>query len=98
MADKYMQLVLTRSVQQAQDKYFREHQTVENAPDTNALTSDEVGFIASRDSFYMATVNETGWPYVRHRGGPPGFLKVLGPNLIGFADLRAGQHRQSRYY
>jgi uncharacterized protein len=44
--------------------------------------------IASRDSFYMATVSETGWPYVQHRGGPLGFLKVLGPNLIGFADFK----------
>jgi uncharacterized protein len=61
---------------------------VENAPETDALTSDEVGFIASRDSFYMATVSETGWPYVQHRGGLPGFLKVLRPNLIGFADFK----------
>jgi predicted pyridoxine 5'-phosphate oxidase superfamily flavin-nucleotide-binding protein len=88
MADKYMQLVLTPSVQQAQDKYFGKHQTVENAPETDALTSDEVGFIGSRDSFYMATVSETGWPYVQHRGGPSGFLKILGPNLIGFADFK----------
>jgi predicted pyridoxine 5'-phosphate oxidase superfamily flavin-nucleotide-binding protein len=88
MADKYMQLVLTPSVQQAQDKYFGKHQVVENAPETDALTSDEISFIFSRDSFYMATVNETGWPYVQHRGGPPGFVKVLGPNLIGFADFK----------
>src|SRR5208337_4624064 len=88
MADKYIQLVLTPSAQQAQDKYFGKHQTVENAPETDALTSDEVGFIGSRDSFYMATVSETGWPYVQHRGGPPGFLKILGPNFIGFADFK----------
>ena len=88
MADKYMQLVLTPSVQQAQDKYFGKHQVVENAPETDALRPDETGFIASRDSFYMATVSETGWPYVQHRGGPPGFVKVLGPNLIGFADFK----------
>jgi predicted pyridoxine 5'-phosphate oxidase superfamily flavin-nucleotide-binding protein len=88
MADKYMQLVLTPSVQQAQDKYFGKHQVVENAPETDALRPDETGFIATRDSFYMATVSETGWPYVQHRGGPPGFVKVLGPNLIGFADFK----------
>ena len=91
MADKYMQLVLTPSVQQAQDKYFGKHQVVENAPETDALRPDETGFIASRDSFYMATVSETGWPYVQHRGGPPGFVKVLGPDLIGFADFKGNR-------
>ena len=52
MADKYMQLVLTPAVQRAQDKYFGRHQVVENAPETDALTLDEVGFIVSRDSFF----------------------------------------------
>ena len=88
MAKKYMQLVLTPAVQRAQDKYFGKHKAVENAAETDALTPDEAGFIASRDSFYMATVNETGWPYVQHRGGPSGFVKVLGPGLIGFADFK----------
>jgi predicted pyridoxine 5'-phosphate oxidase superfamily flavin-nucleotide-binding protein len=91
MADKYMQLVLTPAVQQAQEKYFGKHQVVESSPETVALTLDEAGFIALRDSFYMATVSETGWPYVQHRGGPPGFVKVLGPNLIGFADFKGNR-------
>jgi len=91
MADKFMQLAFTPAVQQAQDKYFRRHQVVKDAPATDALTSDEAGFIASRDSFYMATVSETGWPYVQHRGGPLGFVKVLGPNLIGFADFKGNR-------
>jgi predicted pyridoxine 5'-phosphate oxidase superfamily flavin-nucleotide-binding protein len=55
------------------------------------MTSSEAYFIASRDSFYMATVSETGWPYLQHRGGPPGFVKVLGPNLIGFADFKGNR-------
>jgi hypothetical protein len=91
MADKYMQLVLTPAVQQAQDKYFGKHGAVKDAPETDPLTADEAGFIASRDSFYMATVSETGWPYVQHRGGPAGFVKVLGPNLIGFADFKGNR-------
>jgi predicted pyridoxine 5'-phosphate oxidase superfamily flavin-nucleotide-binding protein len=91
MANKYMQLMLTPAVQQAEEKYFGKHQVVESAPETNALTPDEAGFIDSRDSFYMATVSETGWPYVQHRGGPPGFVKVLGPNLIGFADFKGNR-------
>jgi uncharacterized protein len=91
MADKFMQLVLTPAVQQAQDRYFGKHQVVNDAPATDALTPDEAGFIVSRDSFYMATVNETGWPYVQHRGGPLGFVKVLGPNLIGFVDFKGNR-------
>jgi predicted pyridoxine 5'-phosphate oxidase superfamily flavin-nucleotide-binding protein len=91
MAERYMQLVLTPAVQQAQDKYFGKHQVVEHAPATDVLTPDEAEFIASRDSFYMGTVSETGWPYVQHRGGPPGFVKVLGPNLIGFADFKGNR-------
>jgi predicted pyridoxine 5'-phosphate oxidase superfamily flavin-nucleotide-binding protein len=55
------------------------------------LTPSEAAFIAERDSFYMATVSETGWPYVQHRGGPAGFLKVLDPQTLGFADFRGNR-------
>lgn len=91
MADKYMQMALTPAVQRAQEKYFGRHQVVEDAPETNPLTPEEADFIATRDSFYMATVTETGWPYLQHRGGPAGFVKVLGPNLIGFADFKGNR-------
>lgn len=60
--------------------------------DDGRIGPDEAGFVAARDSFYMASVSETGWPYVQHRGGPPGFLRVLSPTRIGFADL--GGNRQ----
>jgi len=48
-------------------------------------------FIAARDSFYMATVSESGWPYVQHRGGPPGFLRVLDEKTLAFADFRGNR-------
>lgn len=48
---------------------------------------DEREFLSARDSFYMATVSETGWPYVQHRGGPEGFVKVLSNKEFGFADF-----------
>ena len=51
---------------------------------------NEAAFIAERDSFYMATVSETGWPYVQHRGGPPGFLKVS-TKTLAFADYRGNR-------
>ena len=91
MAAKFMQIVLTPAVQQAQDKYFGKHQVLENAPEIDPLTPSETYFITSRDSFYIGSVSETGWPYVQHRGGPPGFVKVLGPNLIGFADFKGNR-------
>ena len=55
------------------------------------LSSAEADFIGARDSFYMASVGETGWPYVQHRGGPPGFVRVLDPLTIGFADFRGNR-------
>lgn len=91
MADKYMQLVLTPAVQQAQDKYFGRHQVVADAAERNPLTAEEADFIAARDSFYMATVSETGWPYVQHRGGPKGFVRLLSPTLLGFADFKGNR-------
>lgn len=47
---------------------------------------DHRAFIAMRDSFYLGTVNEQGWPHVQHRGGPGGFLRVLNDTQFGFAD------------
>ena len=47
----------------------------------------EAGFIAARDSFYLATTSETGWPYLQHRGGPPGFLRLLDDRTLGVADF-----------
>lgn len=55
------------------------------------LGEAEARFIAARDSFYMATVSETGWPYVQHRGGPIGFVRVLDGSTIGFADFRGNR-------
>ncbi len=86
-----MQTVLTPTVRKAQEHYFGKSQHVEGAPERDALTGDETVFIESRDSFYMATVTENGWPYVQHRGGPPGFLRVVGPNALAFADYRGNR-------
>ncbi len=55
------------------------------------LTETEASFIGARTSFYMATVGETGWPYIQHRGGPTGFMRVLDENTIGFADFRGNR-------
>jgi uncharacterized protein len=55
------------------------------------LTDTEAQLIVQRDSFYIATVSESGWPYVQHRGGPPGILKVLDDKTLGFADFRGNR-------
>jgi predicted pyridoxine 5'-phosphate oxidase superfamily flavin-nucleotide-binding protein len=55
------------------------------------FTEAEADFIAQRDNFYMASVSETGWPYIQHRGGAPGFLRVLDEKTLGFADYRGNR-------
>ena len=55
------------------------------------FTEGEKAFIAERDSFYMASVSETGWPYIQHRGGPAGFLKVVDDRTLAFADYRGNR-------
>jgi len=54
---------------------------------SDRFTENEVAFISERDSFYIATVSETGWPYVQHRGGPRGFLKVVDDQTLAFGDF-----------
>lgn len=55
------------------------------------LGPNEAEHIAGADSFYLATVSETGWPYVQHRGGPRGFLKVVSPTRLAFPDFRGNR-------
>lgn len=57
----------------------------------NRIGPAEEAFIAARDSFYVASVGETGWPYIQHRGGPPGFLRVLDERTLGIADFRGNR-------
>ena len=53
----------------------------------NRFTEREAAFIAGRDSFYMASISKSGWPYIQHRGGPKGFLRLLDEQTLGFADF-----------
>src|SRR5262249_9319495 len=57
----------------------------------SCLTAAELGFIAARDSFYMATVSENGWPYVQHRGGPAGFVRAIDDKTLVFANFRGNR-------
>lgn len=87
MAGRYLETFFTPPVLAAQTHYHGRSQIVPPQPGRDALGADETRFIACRDSFYMATVAGDGWPYLQHRGGPAGFLKVLDPRTLGFADL-----------
>ena len=91
MAAKFQQLAQTDAVHRAQEQYYGKAQASRPAPERDLLTEDEISFIQARDSFYMATVSETGWPYIQHRGGPVGFLRVLGPSSLAFADYKGNR-------
>jgi predicted pyridoxine 5'-phosphate oxidase superfamily flavin-nucleotide-binding protein len=67
--------------------------TARGSCSSDGIGPDEAEFIAARDSFYLATVGENGWPYVQYRGGPKGFLRMLDASTLGFADFRGnGQY------
>ena len=91
MAHQFAELMFTENVKAAQEQYgsrARLERFTAMAGPNDELTDREAAFIAERDTFYMATINEDGWPYVQHRGGPPGFLRVLGPKSLAYADFR----------
>ena len=58
---------------------------------SDRFTEAEIAFIAGRDSLFMATVSESGWPYVQHRGGPPGFIRILDDRTLAIADFRGNR-------
>jgi predicted pyridoxine 5'-phosphate oxidase superfamily flavin-nucleotide-binding protein len=94
MTSRYLQTVFTPDVKNAQTDNgsraaYQRHDDGATEPD--ALGENEAAFIAARDSFYLASVGATGWPYVQHRGGPKGFVKILGARTIGLADYRGNR-------
>jgi hypothetical protein len=90
MASTFMKIAFTETVKSVQTQMGSRdiYQLHEQEPLQEAmLGASERGFIEARDSFYLGTASETGWPYVQHRGGPVGFLKVLDERTIGYADF-----------
>ena len=89
MAHKFAQIAFTpvvRAIQVEEGSRTAYARMDEGESYNHQLSGREAIFIAARDSMYMASVGETGWPYVQHRGGPAGFIKVLDERTIGFAD------------
>lgn len=90
---RYAQLAFTDHVREVQAEQgsaaAMARMLTGSGPD--ALGQDEAAFLAERDGIYLATVGATGWPYVQHRGGPPGFLHVLDEHTLGFVDVRGNR-------
>jgi predicted pyridoxine 5'-phosphate oxidase superfamily flavin-nucleotide-binding protein len=94
MPNRFSELTFTPSVKEVQREQGSARQydrMQEFGPENSVLGSAEAEFVAARDSFYMATVSETGWPYVQHRGGPKGFLQVLDERRLAFPDFRGNR-------
>ena len=96
MTDNFTELAFTKSVKTQQEKYGTRtaySKMEKGGKFRNQLTWQEQAYIKNRDSFYLASVGESGWPYMQFRGGPKGFLKVVGDNTLAFADFRGnGQY------
>ncbi len=93
MAKNFADIAFTDSVKTQQEQYGSRQQyaRMDRLARGTTLTITETEFIASRDGFYLATVGETGYPYVQFRGGPPGFLRVLDAQTLGYADFRGNR-------
>ncbi len=95
MAQNYIRTLFTdaaRAMQEqagSRDAYARMEQGADGSPDR--LGKKEAMFLAARDSLYIASVTTDGWPYVQHRGGPAGFVKLLEGNRLAFADYRGNK-------
>ena len=92
MRRRFFDVAFTPAVQAEQARrgsragYAAAAAALEGTPAAEGLGEQEIGFIEERDSFYLASVSETGWPYVQHRGGPAGFVRGLDDRRIGWAD------------
>ena len=93
MANNFGSLVFTPTVKALQERYGsrRQYARREAGASRDQLGPDEKEFLAERDSFYIASIGSTGWPYVQHRGGPAGFLHVVDDHTIAFADFRGNK-------
>src|SRR5580704_12979934 len=94
MAYTFGSLVFTPVVQALQERYGSRRQYARR--EASGVGQDGLGefereFLKGCDSFYMASVGATGWPYVQHRGGPKGFLKIIDEHTIAFADFRGNK-------
>jgi uncharacterized protein len=94
MGRRFAELAFTPLVKEQQKQHGSRHlyERMERSNDPgDSLGPHERAFIEASDGFYMASVTETGWPYIQYRGGLKGFLHILGDRTLGFADLRGNK-------
>lgn len=94
MSRRFAELAFTPLVKEEQVHHGsrQQYERAERSGDSgDQLGPEEQQFVHERDGFYMASVSETGWPYVQYRGGEKGFLRVLDERTLGFADLRGNR-------
>jgi predicted pyridoxine 5'-phosphate oxidase superfamily flavin-nucleotide-binding protein len=89
MAKNFAEIAFTDAVKKLQEKYGsrKNYERMEKFSVIDGLTDHEMTFIENRDSFYLASIGVKEFPYVQHRGGPKGFLKVLDTKRLGFIDF-----------
>lgn len=98
MAHRFSDLTFTPSVEAMQrcfGSFEKMRELRKKLPDFDRLNTRERGFIQERDSFYLATVSENGWPYIQHRGGVRGFLRVISSQVLAFANYAGNKQYQS---
>lgn len=94
MGNRFAEIAFTPAVQAAQERYGSRNnyqRLLEGEPWNDKLSATEVEFIHARDGFYLASVSETGWPYVQFRGGAPGFVRVLDDSTLAWANFRGNR-------
>ncbi len=89
----YAKLAFTDAIKslQSENGSRKGYEKMEQFVLPDGLSYRELEFIQARDSFYVASLGENGYPYIQHRGGPKGFLKVLDPKTLGFLDFRGNK-------
>jgi hypothetical protein len=94
MAKSFGSVVFTPVIKALQERYGsrKQYEKLSQSGDAPArLGPEEKKFLGERDTFYMANIGSSGWPYVQHRGGPKGFLKVIDDRTLAFADFRGNR-------
>ncbi len=89
MAKNFAEIAFTEAVKKLQEIHGsrNSYERMEKFNVVDGLTEGEMSFIQDRDSFYMASLGTQNFPYIQHRGGPKGFLKVLGSKRLAFIDF-----------
>src|SRR3990172_13147166 len=93
MAKNFAEIAFTDAVKALQEKYGsrNNYEQMEKLNIIDGFSTNEISFIGARDSFYLASLGANDFPYIQHRGGPKGFLKVLDTKHLGFIDFKGNK-------